>query len=225
MIILDGLCKCILVSILITTKIHRTTQTWASCQIRKIAGCICARNAGDVFLAKVSDPDMHHDTCVTHVPWCMPGYLTSGFIWSRCRWKHSRRPRRVCNTQFYVSGKRPMPQAPSCPFVVFIARTVVGEMWRPRRVRDLNIRYSLDVVIIRLIVYDTNVTYPFWNLPYTRNLVPQQILWPSQFTQTWLTRARLRCHFDEVHVSCRYPNTLVSFVPHSLLSVAGMLEL
>ena len=33
----------------------------------------------------VSDPDMHHGTCVTHVPWCMPGPLTSGFLWSRLR--------------------------------------------------------------------------------------------------------------------------------------------
>ena len=24
-------------------------------------------------LQRVSDPDMHHETCVTHVPWCMPG--------------------------------------------------------------------------------------------------------------------------------------------------------
>ena len=26
----------------------------------------------------VSDPSMHHGTCVTHVPWCMPGSLTRG---------------------------------------------------------------------------------------------------------------------------------------------------
>ena len=26
----------------------------------------------------VSDPDMHHDTCVTHVPWCVSGSLTRG---------------------------------------------------------------------------------------------------------------------------------------------------
>ena len=26
----------------------------------------------------VSDPGMHHDTCVMHVPWCMSGSLTSG---------------------------------------------------------------------------------------------------------------------------------------------------
>ena len=25
-----------------------------------------------------NDPDMHHDTCVTHTPWCMSGSLTSG---------------------------------------------------------------------------------------------------------------------------------------------------
>ena len=27
---------------------------------------------------QVSDPDMHHGTCVTHVPWCMSGSLTRG---------------------------------------------------------------------------------------------------------------------------------------------------
>ena len=36
---------------------------------------------------RVSDPDMHHGTCLTHVPWCMPGSLTSGFLWSRWRGK------------------------------------------------------------------------------------------------------------------------------------------
>ena len=36
---------------------------------------------------RVSDPDMHHSTCVTHVPWCMLGLLTSGFLWSRRRGK------------------------------------------------------------------------------------------------------------------------------------------
>ena len=56
----------------------------------------------------VNDPDMHHGTCVTHVPWCMPGSLTSGFLWSRGRGKRSRHSRRMRNPQFYVSGERPM---------------------------------------------------------------------------------------------------------------------
>ena len=58
---------------------------------------------------RVSDPDMHHGTGVTHVPWCMPGSLTNGFHWSRWRGKHSRHSRRMHNPQLYVSGKRPMP--------------------------------------------------------------------------------------------------------------------
>ena len=57
---------------------------------------------------RVSDPYMHHGTCVTHVPGCMPGSLTSGFLWSRWRGKRSRHSRRMRNPQFYVSGKRPI---------------------------------------------------------------------------------------------------------------------
>ena len=33
----------------------------------------------------ISDFDMYHATCITHVPWCMPGSLTSSFLWSRLR--------------------------------------------------------------------------------------------------------------------------------------------
>ena len=51
---------------------------------------------------QVSDPGMHHGTCVTHVPWCMPGSLirdgrenVPGFPGE-------------CNPQFCVSGKRLM---------------------------------------------------------------------------------------------------------------------
>ena len=60
-------------------------KPWASCQIRKIAGCACAGNAGNVFPTyrlqrkpQVSDPGMHHGTCVTHVPWCMSESLIRG---------------------------------------------------------------------------------------------------------------------------------------------------
>ena len=79
---------------------------WASYQIRKIAGA----HAPGTFSPppRVSDPDMHHGTCVMHVPWCMPGSLTSGFLWSLRRGKLSRHSRRMHNPQFYVSVKRPM---------------------------------------------------------------------------------------------------------------------
>ena len=57
-------------------------MAWASYQIHKIVGCTCAENAG-MFPCHwiqrkplVSDPDMHHGACATHVPWCMSGSLT-----------------------------------------------------------------------------------------------------------------------------------------------------
>ena len=55
---------------------------WASCQIRKTVGCACAGNAGRFSRRRlqrkllVSDLGMHHGTCSTHVPWCMPKSLT-----------------------------------------------------------------------------------------------------------------------------------------------------
>ena len=49
-------------------------QSWASYQIYKIAGCACAGNVGNISPpSRVSDPDMHHDTCVMHVQWCYRG--------------------------------------------------------------------------------------------------------------------------------------------------------
>ena len=83
--------------------------SWASCQIRKIAGAHAPRMPGTFSPSpQVSDPDMHHGTCVTHVPWCMPGSLTSGSFEIGGGGKRSLHSRRMRNLQFYVSGKRPM---------------------------------------------------------------------------------------------------------------------
>ena len=53
------------------------TAPWDSYQIRKIAGLAYVENAGNISPPPlVSDPSMHHGTCVTHVPWRMSGSLT-----------------------------------------------------------------------------------------------------------------------------------------------------
>ena len=54
---------------------------------------------------RVSDPDMHHGTCVTHVPWYMLGSLTSGFLWSRWRGKRSRRSWCMRNPQWLIQSR------------------------------------------------------------------------------------------------------------------------
>ena len=64
------------------------TIAWASCQIRKIAGAHAPGMSGTFSPpSDTSDPEMHHGTCVTHVPWCMPESLTSIFLWSQRRGK------------------------------------------------------------------------------------------------------------------------------------------
>ena len=64
---------------------HLKEGAWASCQI---AGAPAWGMPGTFSPSpQVSDLDMHHGTCVTHVPWCMPGSLTIGFLWKRRRGK------------------------------------------------------------------------------------------------------------------------------------------
>ena len=51
---------------------------------------------------------MHSGTCVSHVPWCMPGSLTRGLLWSRWQGKRPRHSRLVRIPQFCVSFERPL---------------------------------------------------------------------------------------------------------------------
>ena len=89
---------------------HTVLQfTWASCQVRKIAGAHAPKMSGAFSPpSRISDPDMHHGTCVMHVPWWMPKSLTSGFLWNRQRRETFRHSQRMHNPEFFVSGKRPM---------------------------------------------------------------------------------------------------------------------
>ena len=49
-------------------------------------GCACAGNAGNVFPVTAGKRSRHASRHVlTHVPWCMPGSLTSSFLWNRRR--------------------------------------------------------------------------------------------------------------------------------------------
>ena len=94
---------------------------WASCQIRKIAGAHALGIPGSFsFPSQVSDPDMHHGTCVTHVPWCMPGSLTSSFLWSRRRGK-------MFPAYPDVSGKKPIKETQVCCDCLFL---VCHNLWR-----------------------------------------------------------------------------------------------
>ena len=50
---------------------------------------------------RVSDPDVHHGTCVAHVPCWMSGSLTRGLLWTQWRGKRSLHPG-VCTTRNFA---------------------------------------------------------------------------------------------------------------------------
>ena len=84
-------------------------SAWALARNVKLRVALAPRMPGTFSPPpRVINPDMHHDTCVTHVPWCMPRSLTSGDLWSGWQRKCSRHSRRMRNPQFYVTGKRPI---------------------------------------------------------------------------------------------------------------------
>ena len=52
---------------------------------------------------------------VTHVPWCMPGSLTRGILWSPWRGKRSRHSLCMRDPQFQIFGKRPITYTVNAP--------------------------------------------------------------------------------------------------------------
>ena len=75
---------------------------------------------------RVSDPDLHHGPCVTHVPWCRQDPLASGFLWSRWWGKSSRHSRRKWKPQFYVSVEWLMTSPLISPHQVVLS---IGVSW------------------------------------------------------------------------------------------------
>ena len=116
---------------------------------------------------RVSDPDMHHGTCLTHVPWWMPGSLTSGFRWSQWRGKRSRHSRRMRNSQFYVSGKRPIGR----PLIVSSrAQIICYVIWYPG---PISVSTDLNPNCLRDLFVNSK---QLWTLYFVQFLIKQRNL-------------------------------------------------
>ena len=72
---------------------------------------------------RVTDPDMHHDTCVTHVPWCTPGSLTSGSLQSPWRWNVPGIPGAWATDKFTYLVRGPLPTQIT-PHISHLAHTI-----------------------------------------------------------------------------------------------------
>ena len=144
--------------------------------------------------ARVIDPDLHHGTCVTHVPWCMSGSITSGFRLSWWRGKRSRHSRRMRNPQFYLSDKTPMEFQPvhvtsSCVVMAVVYQMSINVMV-PRIAQTTVMNSSiLDVVrYVNPIIHNMTylVRYPCLRIWFAacRYLPSNQLLYIYTFTHT-----------------------------------------
>ena len=102
---------------------------------------------------RFSDPDMHHGTCVTHVPWCMSGSLTSSFLWNRWRGKRSRHSRRMRNPQLCVFGRRPMRTKIATPKWLYLTPTVSQPSERQAGWDSVGAGLSIIQISITYIIY------------------------------------------------------------------------
>ena len=135
---------------------------------------------------RVIDPDMHHGTCVTHVPWCMTESITSGFLWSRRRGKHSRHSRRMRNPQCSVSGKRPiyMPMLQQCDndnikykstgtcITEFYFKKITWNEWSWQSVHITHdhLKYTCQHVMYTLHVLFAERLFRHWGIAFSLNL-------------------------------------------------------
>ena len=108
---------------------YETSSQWASYQIRKIAGCACAGNTGNVFPA--TDISGNYRLAI---PACITARASRALMhfgiahlrWRGKRFRHSQRMR---NPQFYISAKRPMSKHRRLDGIDRESRRYVGTVW------------------------------------------------------------------------------------------------
>ena len=128
----------------------------------------------------VSYLGMHHDTCVTHVPWCMSGSLT------RITGETVPGITDACATRnFYVSIKRPIP-------IAWIhMQNLTVKLWHKRVLIKVNMTYKPASIALCL----TNK----WNAPREKmcqkqNTTAATTIVPKASTDDSLAYSNLSCH-------------------------------
>ena len=124
---------------------------------------------------RVSDTDI--------MPWCMPGSLTSGFLWSRWPGKRSRHSRRMRDPASYVSGKMPIILVLDWwHYIAVMKDNTVG--FRITTVTNKSIR-SLVHASLCFIVHGKDRLYPFTSRLFLWRRVNNTIVLVS-LKQLWL---------------------------------------
>ena len=149
---------------------------------------------------RFSDPDMHHCTCVTQMPWCMPGSLTSGFLWSPWPRKRSRHSRRKRNQRFCASGKRLMASTKVLGFEHWQLNSNSNLLWPSDAIRRQRSWSTLaQVTTCRMMEPSChldqcwlNINGVLWHSQTNFTRSSQDIKWETDFKIHW----KLFCHLS-----------------------------
>ena len=146
----------------------------------------------------VSDPDMHHGTCMKHVPWCMSGSLT------RCGGENVPGACATRNFTYLVRDPlEPFSDWQSLPddIPLYEWSCESGDQY-PRR----GVHYvAVMTVVLNCPVDQVGRVSQRWTLKWRAKLSP--LLTPFSVTPTWnLAHALKRkcCYFDEIVNSDNY---------------------
>ena len=126
------------------------------------------QNSCAIFLLMlVSDPG------VTHVPWCMPGSLTSGFLWIRWRENFPGIPGAcaIRNITCLVRGQRNIQPLQICHFVTIYRAIITGTIELPSLICRI-VKFTATISPYDMIVSDLNNTTGYLN--YNSN-VPMSV--------------------------------------------------
>ena len=136
---------------------------------------------------QVSDPGMHHSTCVTHVPWCMSGSLTRGGgenvcgIPAACPTRNfaylARGPWRIqpCMGALWLAWFDYSCAINSLPMTVTISQCVspYSLLWRFAKVSH----YSLDSFVISVVGFNIDKYFSLYNVYVDLSTLYSVFLW------------------------------------------------
>ena len=118
--------KCGLIQISISQKLFQRYQSFCYCQgplAKHVQLRVVVHVPGIPGTLppppRVSDPDKHHGTRMTHVPWCMPGSLTSGVLWNRWRGNVPSIPGACATRNFTYLARGPFNGGKRCSLLTF----------------------------------------------------------------------------------------------------------
>ena len=137
-----------------------------------------------MFSPPVSDPDMHHGTCVTHMPWCMLGLVNGGGENIPCAWE---------TRIFTYLVKGPLQACVKYHDIVHLAfwYLSVAIIVRSKNLQSLEYVYDFKNVLLYILVALGSTCNGFNLVAWKHNLIWHYILYLYVFISGYYSDHRM----------------------------------